>query len=302
MAFDDDRKTYKHESYGAITINRSSGSAYLFGSDALHHQFVHIEIKHAEMNRDLSHNWIYSGGVPITEIWMTEAQWAEFVSSFGQGSGVACTIRGIEGRTMQLPPEPEHFTSEFKDEVKKTVGKAVGTLKGLTGQLDEALLPGNKALGKKDLGKLLSEINHAIMQIEANLPYVETCFEEEMEKKMSEAKVEFEAVVANRLREMGIQHVIQQYLPETSIQRGAGLLTGETDLTKDPFYRAGGGPSKETLAEHGIPAPTEADLVEVEPTEPEIDETENGARIIVTDLRNSDVPRRFRDDYEPEGN
>lgn len=203
MSWNEDRTVEAHESYGAITINRTSGRTHLFGSDAEHSHFVHIEVRHAEMHRDLSHDWLHSGGVPVTEIWMTEAQWAEFVSSFGQGAGVPCTLRHIEGRRLALPPEPEHFTSHFRKEVRATVGKAVAELKGLEAALAEALLPGNKPLGKKALADLLGGVKHAVMQVESNLPYVEDCFDETVEKKLSEAKIEIEGVLAARLRAVG---------------------------------------------------------------------------------------------------
>lgn len=223
----DDTKVITHESYGAITINRTSGQTHLFGSDAVHHHFVHIQIRHAEMHRDLSHDWLYSGGLPVTEIWMTEAQWAEFVSAFGQGMGTPCTIRSIEGRELEMPPKPDHFTSKFKDEVKATVGKAVGTLKQLSRQLKEALLPGNKALGKKELGVLLGGIEHAVMQVESNLPYVEECFEETMEKKLSEAKIEIEGVLAARLRAIGaIAAQAKGLLPEDAFHTAPQLGKG----------------------------------------------------------------------------
>jgi hypothetical protein len=220
-------KTYKHESFGAVTVTRASGAGYLFGSDALHHHFVHIEVRHAELRRHLSHDWISSGGgKPVTEIWMTEAQWARFVSSFGDGTGTPCTIRNIDGKDMEMAPEPTHFTSEFRDEVKKTVGTAVGTLDQLIGQLKEALLPGNKSLGKKELGVLMQGLEHAVMQVKSNLPYVEDCFNETMENKMSEALIEFEGIVSQRLRDIGVASV-QNSLPETTFKRGLELTEGK---------------------------------------------------------------------------
>jgi|SRR5208282_347521 len=224
----EDGKVYEHESYGAITVTRASGRGYLFGSDAEHHHFVHVEIRHAELHRSLSHDWVSSGGVPVTEIWMTEAQWARFVSSFGDGTGTPCTIRNIEGREMEMTPEPTHFTSEFRDEVKKTVGKAVVTLEQLMGQLKEALLPGNKALGKKELGVLLNGIEHAVMQVKSNLPYVEKCFDETMENKMAEALIEFEGITTQRLRDIGIA-TVQASLPENTFRRGLALTEGKDE-------------------------------------------------------------------------
>jgi len=138
------------------------------------------------------------------------------------GTGTPCTIRNIEGRTMEMTPEPTHFTSEFRDEVKNTVGKAVVTLEELMGQLKQVLLPGNKTLGKKELNVLLEGIEHAVMQVKSNLPYVEKCFDETMENKMSEALIEFEGITSQRLRDIGI-NAVQASLPESTFKRGLGL-------------------------------------------------------------------------------
>jgi hypothetical protein len=226
---DDKSKTYTHESYGAITVSRASGSGHLFGSDAVHHHFVHVQIRHAEMRRDLSHDWIYSGGNAVVEFYMSEAQWARFVSSFGDGTGTPITLRSIQGKSLEKTPEPTHFTSEFRDEVKKTVGKAVGTLEQLMGQLKEALLPGNKTLGKKDLAVLLQGIEQSVMQVKDNLPYVEKCFDETMENKMSEALIEFEGITSQRLRDIGIA-TVNASLPESSFQRGLSLTESSTPM------------------------------------------------------------------------
>lgn len=123
---------------------------------------------------------------------------------------------------MEMTPEPTHFTSEFRDEVKNTVGKAVVTLEELMGQLKQVLLPGNKTLGKKELNVLLEGIEHAVMQVKSNLPYVEKCFDETMENKMSEALIEFEGITSQRLRDIGI-NAVQASLPESTFKRGLGL-------------------------------------------------------------------------------
>lgn len=225
----EDGKVYEHESYGAITVTRASGQGYLFGSDAEHHHFVHVEVRHAEMHRTLSHDWVSSSSrMPVVEFWMTEAQWARFVSSFGDGTGTPCTLRTIDGRQIEKTPEPTHFTSEFRDEIKKTVGKAATTLTELLKVLKESNLPGNKTLNKKEQGVLISGLEQAVMAINSNLPYVEECFNETMENKMSEALIEFEGITSQRLRDIGIS-TVQASLPESTFKRGLALTEGKDE-------------------------------------------------------------------------
>jgi hypothetical protein len=219
----EDGKVYEHESYGAVTVSRCSGRGYLFGSDAEHQHFVRVEIRHAEMHRTLSHDWVSSSSrMPVCDLFMTEAQWARFVSSFGDGTGTPCTLRSIDGRQLEKTPEPTHFTSEFRDEIKKTVGKAAETLKELLKTLKESNLPGNKTLNKGEQKVLIEGLEHAVMAINSNLPYVEKCFDETMENKMSEALIEFEGITQQRLRDIGIA-TVQASLPESTFKRGLEL-------------------------------------------------------------------------------
>jgi hypothetical protein len=205
-----DGKKFKHESYGKIVVTKTSSSGtFLFGSEAKHHHFVHVEIEEAEMNRDLSHNWLF-GGKRLLEFHMTESQWAHFVSSFSDGTGTPITLRYVNGKGMEPCPPPEQFRAQFASEVKERVDRAVEGLRDLSSQLRETLKPGNKPLGKKDLAEVLSTVDRAVQEVSSNLPYI---FNESMDKKMTDAKIEFESIVAYRLQEMGLAS-LRNSLPE----------------------------------------------------------------------------------------
>lgn len=215
-----DGKTERHNTFGRITVGRvSSTGTFLFDSDAKHHHFVRVEIDRAEVTRYLSHKRTH-GWEHLLDFYMSEAQWAQFVSSFGDENGTPVTLRGVAGKDMGECPQPEYFRHQFADEVKERVEDAISSLRGTATKLDEALKPGNKPLGKKALAEVLSSIEQAIRQVTQNLPYVEKCFNESMEKKMSEAKIEFEAIVARRLQEMGLES-IRKSLPEMETEHAA---------------------------------------------------------------------------------
>ena len=208
----DNDKITKHESYGAINVNRVSGQTHLFGSDALHHGFIRIEISSADMRHRFGDDHIYADR-RLATVDMTFEQWAQFISSFGIGMGTPCTLRSIGTKQYAEPPQPERFTSKFQDDLKKTVASAMSKLKGLTEKLDESLLPGNKPLGKKELAQALRDINHAAMEIEQNIPFLEDQFDEMMEKKVAGALIEIESTVAHGLREAGMESLRKQ-MPE----------------------------------------------------------------------------------------
>jgi len=119
--------------------------------------------------------------------------------------------------------------------LKETVASAMSKLNGLTKQLDEALLPGNKPLGKKELAQAVRDIRHAAMEIEQNIPFLEDQFDEMMEKKVSGAVVEIESIVAHGLREAGMEHLRQQ-MPEYKLvekQKGTALPQANPTFTLD---------------------------------------------------------------------
>ena len=210
-----DGKVYKHPSFGNISVTRcSSTGTYLFGSDARHHHFVHVEINSAEMVRDLSHDWLH-GRKRLVEFYMTESQWANFVSSFGDGTGTPVTLRYFNGEGMGECPPPESQTSQFATEVKERVAKAVVGLKTIRDRIKTSLLPNAKPLNKTELREALGEVDSAVMQVEQNLPWIAKVFNESMERKTTEAKIEFEAIVARRLQQLGLES-LRNSLPEPS--------------------------------------------------------------------------------------
>lgn len=219
-----DGKKFEHESFGNITVCKTSSTGtHLFGSEARHHHFVHVQVNRADVTRDLSHDWIHAGQ-RLIEFNMTESQWAHFVSSFSDGGGTPITLRYVDGKGMEPCPIPEDSHDTFAAEVKERVDDVVKDLRGLRDKLAETLKPGNKTLGKKELQEVLRTVDSAVMQVTNNLPYIEKCFNESMEKKMTHAKIEFEAIVSHRLQQMGLEN-LRKSLPE-SISENKELTDG----------------------------------------------------------------------------
>src|SRR5271157_1249307 len=103
---DDDETIDKHESYGMIGINRVSGATNLFGSEALHHSFIRIEIRRAEMRRSLSNDWPYANSVPLIVVDLSHTQFGSLITSPGIGNGVTCTLKSVNGEEMEECPAP----------------------------------------------------------------------------------------------------------------------------------------------------------------------------------------------------
>lgn len=116
----------KHESYGMVSINRtSSGGTYLFGSIMNHHSFITLTIKHAKVRRHLAQDWYSADSLPIVEIELSHTQFAELITSPGIGDGVPCTIRGLNGKLLKECPAPEAMNSKYAEDLKKTTASTV---------------------------------------------------------------------------------------------------------------------------------------------------------------------------------
>ena len=212
----------KHPSFGNITVGRISGQTHLFGSDVKHQHFVEISIREGEVRRHLSMNW-YSGRKKIVSVWLTEMQWAQFVSSFNQGEGTPCTIRDREGHQVEQLPEPEDVTSTFEKEINQYAADTLTELQEVISRLRAVTAPGAKSMGKKELFEMMRQLEISLAHVTAGMPFIEKQFAEAMESKMVEAKTAFEGYMNNRLREMGLESRALQAAKDEAPK----LLTGE---------------------------------------------------------------------------
>lgn len=201
---DKDDKVKKHPSFGSISVSRIHGQVNLFGSDVTHGNFIEVQISECESRRSLSRDW-YLSGKELISVWMTEMQWAQFVSSFNQGDGTPVTLRHLNGKVMPELPSPEKITSDFQKEVVATVQRSLDSLESVIAKIGTALAPNAKTPGKKDLHEMMRELEMSLMQFKNNLPFVEKQFTEAMEQKMTEAKTSFEGYINTRLRQMGLE-------------------------------------------------------------------------------------------------
>ena len=102
--FHDEKIT--HPAFGQVQVSRISGHTTLYDSEFNHAHYVRVTVHRSELNRSLSRDWHFAKS-EIVEFDLSEAQWATFVSSFGNGSGTPCTLKFIAGQGhMPQIPEP----------------------------------------------------------------------------------------------------------------------------------------------------------------------------------------------------
>lgn len=187
-----------HPAYGTIMFNRANGCRRsLFGSSIEHSNVITMEVKHADIERGLNRDWVY-GKSPIVEIEMSYSQFAEAITSFGQGNGIPCTIRYTE-KDGKIP-ECDFISKrkQFADEFKEKREEAVSESKELIKEIAE-LFSQKKALTKADKESVMGKLNKLSMDIGCNMDFIADSFNEQMDKTVMEAKGEIESFCQNKI-------------------------------------------------------------------------------------------------------
>nr|DAF61981.1 MAG TPA: hypothetical protein [Siphoviridae sp. ctP0x5] len=187
-----------HPSYGTIMFNRAyGGKTPLFGSSIEHSNVIIMELRHAEIERGLNRDWVY-GKAPIAEIEMSYSQFAEAITSFGQGTGIPVTIRYTE-KDGKIPPcdfvsKREQFTDEFKGKTKNAMNESQQLIQDVTDLFSQ-----KKALTKADKEAVISKLRKLSMDLGCNLDFIADQFNEQMDKTVMEAKGEIESFCQNKI-------------------------------------------------------------------------------------------------------
>lgn len=189
-----------HPAFGQAQVSRYSSTpgAVLFDSDIRHGHSVVLTISTASRKRDLSRDWIHEGR-QITQIEMSEAQWASLVSSMGS-SGVPVTIRSTETNYMVpgLPYDPRlaHSMKEVKEAADKTFGRI------------EAMMAAYDTLDSKATAKekrqALADLRTAVAHARANISFTSQSLVEHAENVVQRSRADIEAMAMQAAEEMGL--------------------------------------------------------------------------------------------------
>lgn len=188
---------------GAYRTSTGGGGVPMFDSETRHQHIITLRIRTASRRRDLSRDWIH-GEEELIEVAMTEAQWAQFVSSLNMGDGVPCTMtyragdhpdRPLPSGSIPGPTLPDNKVDQFHDEMLERMEKAIKKLNALK----EA--PGINAKRKKEIELILQELD-------SNMGFVADQFSEHMEHYVSKAKTEVEAYMMAAIHRAGLSALL----------------------------------------------------------------------------------------------
>lgn len=187
-----------HPAFGMISGSRCSGETYLAGSDFSHQHFICITIKGAQLHRGLSRDWWF-GRKENVEVWLSEAQWATFVSSLNAGDGIPCTLRHLgDGKPLPLLPPPKARLAQFKAEANEDVREAFAHMDKLQEEINSLGMSNKRTKG------LMESVEFIRKKLTDALPFVGKQFGEHMEKTVERAKVEVNAYVQAMVQRSGL--------------------------------------------------------------------------------------------------
>jgi len=202
---DETRET--HPSYGMFGVHRVScgGGVSLFGSSITHKNTIRITIRKGELIRNLHHTR-YFGWEELIEVEMSPVQFAEAITGMNIGTGVPCTIKHIGGKDM--PPCP------FDDERARFEREFDKDMKDLAKGMDDGIAKAKELLAKKSLNKedkeaILAILTKAKSRIASDIPFLQSSFNEAIDKTVHEAKGEVEAFITNKVIAFGQEALIK---------------------------------------------------------------------------------------------
>lgn len=197
-----------HPAFGMVQANRvSSTGTHLFDSDVKHQHFVTLKISGANRKRDLHRDWIHDDNTPLIEIAMSEAQWAQMISSMNT-SGTPATIRWTkaDGRIPDFP-----FTSRLE----LTADESKAAAEDVFAEAKEALATYKAHKTAENLRTLEAKINNA----KANINFATKQLNEHAENVVTKARYDIEAMMDDKARQLGIDPVAATMLTEDQTVR-----------------------------------------------------------------------------------
>lgn len=198
-----------HESYGIVSFSRCEGlNDKLFGSNIKDHRtYVSLRIMHGKKTHSYSQDWYsVNGRTPIIRVDMSAAQFAELITTMNIGEGVPCTIRSMDGKKMENPPEDddseiEKIRSGFKDQTDNLANK-LEEFHSEVKTLFEA-----ESVSKKDREEILKQLSMFIQAVHSDMPFVLDQFEEATERVVTTAKAEIDAFVTHSVMIAGVETI-----------------------------------------------------------------------------------------------
>lgn len=197
-----------HPAFATIGLSRCtcSPSIELFGSNVKHSTFIKLEIKEAKKYTDGYSEHIF-GNKTICEVILSGNQLGDLLSSMNVGSGVPCTLQRRETNwDIPMIKNQENPVDESRKVFKERLAKLAEKSIEAANKADK-ILSSKKPITKKEMEEVKSYLYKIKQELNSNIPYMNTCFEEKVETTISHAKSEVDSFVQTVINHAGLNAI-----------------------------------------------------------------------------------------------
>ena len=222
-SYGDSKTRYDHPAFGKVVLSHPTGNVTLFGSDVAHNGSMCISLYRAHLDRRLNNDFIGQDNM-ICQFELSAAQFAQFITSQGSGSGTPCTLSyGPEVDTKLVDyPAIEKIESKMdmhRREVFESASEQVSKIKKSFDAVN-ALMDA-PSLSKKAIKDALFNLKCMIDNTPSNMQFSVASAEKALEKAVSDAKIEIESYVAITTQRLGIKSLEQLGQIASKVEQGS---------------------------------------------------------------------------------
>lgn len=201
----------KHPSYANLYIGRSqcSGQRALFGSSIKHRDVICMRISPAYISRSFNEDRYYADAYPYIEIEMSQAQFAQAITSLNMADGTPVTLTALNGQTIEECPY-EDKRRAFADELKIEMKQISEEFEKGSKEAEE-ILETKKTLSKSDREKILSSLQYLSKVLTDHIPFMYSQFNKQMDKTVAESKAEIESHIQSRISDLAMKAMGEQF-------------------------------------------------------------------------------------------
>jgi hypothetical protein len=210
------RQTGTHPAFGKINVYRTQGRfPTMTGVDFEQGHALHIEIETAEMHKDKDHSSWY-GNKKIVDFYMTEVQFARFITGIGDGNGTPITLNNYATSdyvSAGLPGKHMSTFEEYGEDAILDIQESVDIIRNVRREAEAFMKPGVSPK-KSDWADLVSRLAGAQQALESNLPWRMEQAKKAMQKAGERTKMEVIAFTDQVIRQYGLDAIQQAQLPQ----------------------------------------------------------------------------------------
>lgn len=223
----------EHPCFGHVQINRWHGNAkdHLFMSNVESFSGMSIEINHAELQRHLGEDHIFTKS-HIIRIDLTPAQFADLLTNMNSG-GVPCTIRYNAAEPVELrsvPSMPQIETAMNK--VEAEFDQALQDLEFIDQETALSIRDAISKLPAKHQTAVVEAINGISAKVKSHLVFIRKQWEASAQKTVTQLKHEVSNYTLHMLKSAGVMNLNDARVPTLPENFGEQKTLGAKDVTE----------------------------------------------------------------------